>query len=96
VLPRLHLIAFAPASWLAHELALAIDGEDGVGAPALTAREREVLQLAADGLSGPSIAEALVISLATVRTHFRNIYEKLGVDDRPAAVAVALRRGLID
>lgn len=62
----------------------------------LTKREIEVLQLAADGLSGPRIAERLVISPATVKTHFENVYAKLGVPDRAAAVAEVLRRGVIE
>jgi DNA-binding CsgD family transcriptional regulator len=61
----------------------------------LTARELEVVRLAADGLSGPEIAERLVISPGTVKTHFQNIYAKLGVSERAGAVAKALRRGLI-
>ena len=60
----------------------------------LSDREIEILKLAADGLSGPKIAQALVLSPWTVKTHFENIYEKLGVGDRPSAVAVALRAGL--
>lgn len=62
----------------------------------LTGREIEVLQLAARGLSGPEIAAQLVISAGTVRTHFENIYPKLGVGDRAAAVAQGLRLGLIE
>ncbi|MDX6691349.1 MAG: two-component system, NtrC family, sensor kinase [Solirubrobacteraceae bacterium] len=61
----------------------------------LTKREIEVLRLAADGYSAPGIAEQLVISPYTVRTHLENLYEKLGVGDRAAAVAQALRKGLI-
>jgi PAS domain S-box-containing protein len=61
----------------------------------LTEREIEILQLGADGMSGPAIAERLVLSPATVKTHFEHIYEKLGVGDRAAAVAHALRIGLI-
>jgi DNA-binding CsgD family transcriptional regulator len=95
VRPTLHLIAFAPATWSERELRPggACTAEEPV--QCLTSREREVLQLAADGLSGPGIAHVLVISHATVRAHFRNIYEKLGVGERPAAVATALRLGLI-
>ena len=63
---------------------------------ALTPRELEVLQLAADGLSGRRIAERLFVSPSTIKTHFNHIYEKLGVSDRPAAVATALRLGLIE
>src|SRR5690349_7207847 len=62
----------------------------------LTAREREMLQLAADGLSGPQIAARLVLSPGTVKTHFQNIYKKWDVSDRAGAVARALREGLID
>jgi DNA-binding CsgD family transcriptional regulator len=94
-LPGMHLIAFTPAGWPEQELGAPDGGEESERVPDLTRRERQVLQLAAEGLSGPSIAEALVISLATVKTHFQHIYEKLAVGDRPAAVAAALREGLI-
>jgi DNA-binding NarL/FixJ family response regulator len=62
----------------------------------LTPREVEVLQLAARRHSGPEIAKRLVVSPSTIKTHFENIYEKLGVSDRTSAVAEALRQGLID
>jgi PAS domain S-box-containing protein len=61
----------------------------------LSARELEVLRLAAEGNSGPEIAARLIVSPSTVKTHFENIYEKLGVGDRGGAVAHALRIGLI-
>jgi DNA-binding CsgD family transcriptional regulator len=61
----------------------------------LTPRELEVLRVAAEGNTGPQIAASLFISPATVKTHFDNIYEKLGVSDRAAAVAQAIRLGLI-
>jgi DNA-binding CsgD family transcriptional regulator len=64
--------------------------------PLLTPREIEVLQLAAEGLSAPETAEQFVISSATVRTHLQNIYAKLEVNDKPSAVAAALRLGLIE
>jgi DNA-binding CsgD family transcriptional regulator len=67
-----------------------------LGPRPLSEREIEVLSLAAEGLSGPGIAEQLFLSPATVKTHFEHIYEKLGVGDRAAAVAQALRTGLID
>ncbi|MEA2418588.1 MAG: two-component system, NtrC family, sensor kinase, partial [Thermoleophilaceae bacterium] len=66
-----------------------------LGAWPLSPRELEVLQLAAEGNTGPRIAEQLFVEPATVKTHFEHIYEKLGVSDRAAAVAQALRRGLI-
>ena len=62
---------------------------------ALTARELEVLQLAAQGYSGRQIADRLRISPATIKTHFEHIYAKFGVRSRAAAVAQALRAGLI-
>jgi two-component system nitrate/nitrite response regulator NarL len=68
-------------------------GEDR---PILTAREREVLTLMADGLSGPQIAERLIVALPTVKTHQARLYEKLGVSERAAAVAEAMRRGLLE
>jgi DNA-binding CsgD family transcriptional regulator len=66
------------------------------GAQPLTRREREVLQTAAAGGSIQEIADGLVVSPATVKTHLEHAYAKLGVRGRAAAVATALRRGLID
>lgn len=66
-----------------------------IGFRPLSTRELEVLQLAAQGLSGPTIARRLVIGPATVKTHFEHAYQKLGVTDRTAAVAEAMRQGLI-
>jgi two-component system nitrate/nitrite response regulator NarL len=60
---------------------------------ALTTRELDVLELAADGLSTREIADRLFLSSTTVKTHLEHIYEKLGVSSRAAAVALALRRG---
>jgi two-component system nitrate/nitrite response regulator NarL len=64
--------------------------------PILTAREREVLALMAEGLSGPQIAERLIVAVPTVKTHQARLYEKLGVSERAAAVAEAMRRGLLE
>lgn len=80
-----------------HQLGHFLDRRRGELEPlGLTAREVEILQLAANGLSGPRIAEHLVISPATVKTHFENVYAKLGVPDRAAAVAEVMRRGVIE
>jgi PAS domain S-box-containing protein len=68
---------------------------DELDVPLLTPRELEVLALATRGLPAKEIAEHLAISNATVRTHFENIYPKLRVSDRAAAVAAAIRLGLI-
>ena len=61
----------------------------------LSEREREVLGLTAQGLSAPQIAAELHLSPTTVKSHLHGAYEKLGVSDRAAAVAVAIRCGLI-
>jgi DNA-binding CsgD family transcriptional regulator len=61
----------------------------------LSLRQREVLQMAADGNSSGAIARCLGLRPATVDAHFRQAYRKLGVRGRPSAVAEALRRGLI-
>jgi two-component system nitrate/nitrite response regulator NarL len=68
---------------------------DGAEQPALTARELEILRLTAEGRSAPDIAEELALSTATVKTHLQHTYEKLGVSERAAAVAQAIRRGLL-
>jgi two-component system nitrate/nitrite response regulator NarL len=64
--------------------------------PALTPREHEILRLIAAGESLPEIAKELYLGLTTVKTHVQHLYEKLGVSDRAAAVASAMRRGLIE
>ena len=62
----------------------------------LTAREAEILELMAMGKSNQVISDALNISALTVRTHSRNLLGKLGAHSRLEAVAIALRRGLIE
>jgi DNA-binding NarL/FixJ family response regulator len=61
----------------------------------LTPREAEVLGLVAKGLSNPDIGKELFISEATVKTHLLKVFAKLGVDDRTAAVTVAMQRGIL-
>jgi two-component system nitrate/nitrite response regulator NarL len=63
--------------------------------PVLTDRELEILRRIADGASAPQVAGGLGVSPATVKTHLRHVYEKLGVSDRAAAVAEGMRRGLL-
>ncbi len=61
----------------------------------LSERELEVLRLLSTDLSGPDIARELVVSLHTVRSHTKNVYAKLGVNDRRAAVRRAGELDLI-
>ena len=61
----------------------------------LSAREIEVLGLVAKGNSNKEVGKALHISTATVKTHLIHIYNKLGVDDRTAAVTSAIEKGII-
>jgi DNA-binding NarL/FixJ family response regulator len=62
---------------------------------ALSPRELELLELLADGMANRAMARALFISEATVKTHLVHIYEKLGVDNRTAAVNEARKRRII-
>ncbi|GIU94330.1 MAG: DNA-binding response regulator [Gaiellaceae bacterium] len=62
----------------------------------LTPREREILQLLADGMSNADVAEKLFISQETVKSHVRHILAKLEADTRTQAVAIALREAMID
>jgi two-component system nitrate/nitrite response regulator NarL len=78
---------------LAHELRARAPVEER---PLLSAREREILVLTAEGLTSPDIGKRLHLSPATVKTHLQNTYEKLGVSDRAAAVAEGMRRGLLE
>ena len=64
--------------------------EDELGLGSLTAREREVLNLLARGLSNREIAEELVITNKTVKNHLSRIYEKIGVHSRAEAIALWL------
>ncbi|WP_353930770.1 response regulator transcription factor [Okeanomitos corallinicola TIOX110] len=61
----------------------------------LTTRELEVLQLIADGCSNLIISQRLFITTGTVKTHVRNILNKLGADDRTQAAVIALRNGIV-
>jgi LuxR family maltose regulon positive regulatory protein len=92
----------------AHRLLAALDasvpGDEGEGPPVpdsqrliepLSRRELEVLRLLATELSGPEIAQNLIISVTTVRSHTRSIYGKLGVHSRYEAVARARELGLL-
>jgi two-component system, NarL family, nitrate/nitrite response regulator NarL len=77
-------------------LANAIRAREDEDRPILTPREREILALIAEGYSAPEIGERIHLSPATVKTHLQHLYEKLGVSERAAAVAEAMRRGLLE
>jgi two-component system nitrate/nitrite response regulator NarL len=64
-------------------------------APTLSIRERELLELAAQGTTNAEIARRLSLSPNTVKTYWQRVYEKLGSSDRAGAVAEAIRRGLV-
>ncbi|MGK2879017.1 MAG: response regulator [Solirubrobacterales bacterium] len=67
-----------------------------VNGPTLSERELEILREVADGHSAAEIAAKLHLAESTVKTHLTRIYDKLGVSERAAAVAIALRRGVIE
>jgi two-component system, NarL family, nitrate/nitrite response regulator NarL len=85
---------------LAPELQTGIAGEIRLRAvhdrPFLSAREQEILKLVAEGVTAPAIGGRLHLSTATVKTHLQHVYEKLDVCERAAAVAEAMRRGLLE
>lgn len=89
ILPSRHLVGLEPVA----RTAPATLEPRGVRAP--SAREREVLDLLAEGATDGQIALALELSPATVQSHVRNAKAKLGARTRAQAVALALRRGLI-
>ncbi len=68
----------------------------GQAAKNLTKREREILALVAEGMSNREIAEKLVLSPETVKSHVAAILEKLNVSDRTQAAIYAVRNGLVD
>lgn len=87
-----NILSSALASGLASEIRLRSRDDS----PVLTEREHEILKLVADGKSLPEIAKELYLGVTTVKTHVQHLYAKLGVSDRAAAVAEAMRHGLIE
>jgi two-component system, NarL family, response regulator LiaR len=61
----------------------------------LTEREFQVLKLLIEGLNNQQIADCMIISLSTVKTHISHIYAKLGATNRVEAARIAYERGLI-
>ncbi len=68
----------------------------GDGKPPITRRQRQILQMLADGMTTEKAAKKLGLSSETVRTHAKAALPRLGATDRAHAVAIALRGGLID
>lgn len=89
--PRLAGLVLAEFRRLSQQAPLEEQGEEFM----LSRREREVLELAARGASDKEIAEALVVSLYTVKSHMRNILSKLQVSSRQEAARLARQRGLV-
>lgn len=77
------------------ELLRAFDEQKKADSKLLSERENEVLTLLAEGNGYKQISEKLFISPHTVRYHIRNIYEKLNVNSQTAAIALAMKKGLI-
>ncbi|TQN33414.1 LuxR family two component transcriptional regulator [Haloactinospora alba] len=80
---------------LAPHVAARLMGRVRSPTPALSSRETDILRALARGLSNREISAELFVSEATVKTHLVHIYAKLGVDNRTAAIAVAMERGII-
>jgi two-component system nitrate/nitrite response regulator NarL len=78
------------------QIAARIRRQASMPPPSLTDREMSILRLVATGRSTVEISRELHLSRSTVKTHLSHTYQKLGVSDRTAAVAVALRSGLLD
>ncbi|TAK71058.1 MAG: response regulator transcription factor [Actinomycetota bacterium] len=87
--------ASAPGSFTANDLAEAMRRRMSPSGPQLSPREREVLQLLADGLGVAQISRQLFISESTTKTHISKLYEKLGAGNRAQALMTALRLGLL-
>ncbi len=74
-----------------HDIKGLLEGND-----ALSARERDVLQLVAKGLSNKEVADTLYVSINTVKTHLKNILDKLHLKNRSQAAAYAIRSGMTE
>ena len=83
-----HHVGHAQAQTTRHD-------DESQGEHLLSEREREVLRLVEQGLSNKAVGQQLFISSRTVSQHLTSIFNKLGVNTRTQAVAVAAHRGLI-
>lgn len=87
--------ASAPRSFTSADLADAMKRRTSPQGPQLSPREREVLQLLADGMGVSQISRQLFISDSTTKTHISKLYDKLGAGNRAQALMTALRLGLL-
>jgi DNA-binding NarL/FixJ family response regulator len=87
--------AVAPLTFTCSGLAEAMVRRMSSGAPRLSDRERQVLDLLAEGLGVSAIAARLYLSESTAKSHIGRIYEKLGAGNRAQALVTAMRMGLI-
>ncbi len=74
---------------------IAVILSENIGQEELTVSEQRILQMIVGGMSNKEIAFALDISENTVKTHVKNIFDKIGVSDRTSAATTAIRRGLV-
>jgi DNA-binding NarL/FixJ family response regulator len=88
--------ASSPHSFTSADLADAMKRRTSPQGPQLSPREREVLQLLADGLGVSQISRQLFISDSTTKTHISKLYDKLGAGNRAQALMTALRLGLLE
>lgn len=87
--------AVAPRSFSAAGLTEAMQRKMNPTGPQLSAREREVLELLAEGFGVADISRKLYVSESTAKTHISKIYEKLGAANRAQAIMRAIRAGLL-
>jgi DNA-binding NarL/FixJ family response regulator len=87
--------ASSPRAFTASDLAEAMKRRMSPSGPQLSPREKEVLNLLADGLGVAQISRQLYISESTTKTHISKLYEKLGAGNRAQALMTALRLGLL-
>lgn len=87
--------AVAPLTFACSGLAEAMVRQMSSGAPRLSDRERQVLELLAEGLGVTAIAARLYLSESTAKSHIGRIYDKLGAANRAQALVTAMRMGLI-
>jgi DNA-binding CsgD family transcriptional regulator len=95
VLPAQHLIVFAPADWPGDELETMQPTSGDRRDASLSPRQLDVLRLVAVGADARQIAAELSISEATVRTHVKNLLDRLSANNRAHAVAIAMTTGLL-